>query len=201
METGLKALIVIIIAVMVFVIFGSYYLVYVNTGQLLNSNPATANNQNLQNSADNSAASTTIATGEVTLSGSHVTDTFNITEQDFSYIPSVIEVGAGDTVIMHVKNIAKDDIHDLYIQALNISTPILSPGQNATLVFTAPSTPGNYSFYCTVAMHADMGMDGTMIVEELPSQQAGAIQNTTSIYNNSNYMIQVNNTSNMTNAS
>lgn len=38
-------------------------------------------------------------------------------------------------------------------------------GASATVVFTAPTTPGNYEVVCGVAGHIEGGMTGTLIVQ------------------------------------
>lgn len=180
MNTGLEALMIIIVAVMAFAIVGGYYFVYSSASNSVSSSATVSkpiqksslqdNESSIQGNVSGHAPTITIVTGAVTLSGSHRTDTFNVTEQDFVIIPNVIMVGTGDTIVMHVKNIATDDLHDIYFEGLNVSTPMLSPGQNATITFNAPATPGNYSFYCTVPMHQEMGMTGTLVVATLAQE-------------------------------
>ncbi len=45
------------------------------------------------------------------------------------------------------------------------ATRVLGPGEEETLVFTAPSEPGEYPFVCSFPGHTPAGMWGTMTVE------------------------------------
>jgi azurin len=44
------------------------------------------------------------------------------------------------------------------------STPVLGPGEEATLTFTAPTETGDYPFVCSFPGHTEAGMVGTMTV-------------------------------------
>lgn len=44
-------------------------------------------------------------------------------------------------------------------------TPILGPGEEFEVTFTAPAEPGEYEFVCTFPGHAQAGMVGVMTVE------------------------------------
>ncbi len=46
------------------------------------------------------------------------------------------------------------------------TTPILGPGEEETLVFTAPAEPGEYPFVCSFPGHTEAGMRGVMTVVE-----------------------------------
>lgn len=45
------------------------------------------------------------------------------------------------------------------------STKLLGPGEQDTVAFTAPSTPGRYPFLCSYPGHAQVGMRGALIVK------------------------------------
>jgi plastocyanin len=50
--------------------------------------------------------------------------------------------------------------HDLVIDALELATPLLKPGEEGEIVVNAPA--GEYEYYCTVAGHKELGMVGTL---------------------------------------
>lgn len=44
------------------------------------------------------------------------------------------------------------------------SSDTIGPGTETTFTFTAPATPGEFTFYCAVGDHRDRGMEGTLTV-------------------------------------
>jgi plastocyanin len=87
----------------------------------------------------------------------------NLTGSDFSYIPSEIRVKSGDRVRI-VFNVVRG-MHDFVIDELNISTEVVTAGNQTLVEFEAPQQPGEYSFYCSVNNHRALGMEGVLIVE------------------------------------
>ncbi|MCH8474020.1 MAG: cupredoxin domain-containing protein [Opitutales bacterium] len=45
------------------------------------------------------------------------------------------------------------------------ATEVLGPGEEETIVFTAPTEPGEYPFVCSFPAHTGAGMHGVMVVE------------------------------------
>lgn len=45
------------------------------------------------------------------------------------------------------------------------ATKLLGPGEQDTVTFAAPGTPGRYPFLCTFPGHSQVGMRGVLIVE------------------------------------
>ena len=45
------------------------------------------------------------------------------------------------------------------------ATRILGPGEEETIVFTAPTEPGEYPFVCSFPAHTPAGMRGIMVVQ------------------------------------
>ncbi|HUY70229.1 MAG TPA: plastocyanin/azurin family copper-binding protein [Candidatus Baltobacteraceae bacterium] len=83
----------------------------------------------------------------------------------FIITPNVITVSAGENVTLNVTNEGTSMAHNLMIPGLNVSTPLgMSPGQSAEVRFTAPSGAGNYTYYCSVGSHRQLGMVGTLVV-------------------------------------
>jgi uncharacterized cupredoxin-like copper-binding protein len=48
---------------------------------------------------------------------------------------------------------------------------VIPVGQEGYFVFTAPSEPGDYAFWCHVGEHKELGMEGTMTVAASVAQQ------------------------------
>lgn len=82
----------------------------------------------------------------------------------FRFLPDRIQVQPGQTVTLRVVNRGAS-AHDLAVPDLRVETGQIDPGQEKTLTFTAPSTPGEYRFICTVPGHEQLGMRGTLVVQ------------------------------------
>lgn len=50
--------------------------------------------------------------------------------------------------------------HDLVIEALDLKTELLKPGEEGTVTVNAPA--GDYEYHCSVAGHKELGMVGTL---------------------------------------
>lgn len=66
------------------------------------------------------------------------------------WMPGVIAVNAGDTVILQVTNGDSDAQHGFALGAANIFIPSIPLGRTETVRFRAPR-PGVYSFGCALA--------------------------------------------------
>ena len=74
---------------------------------------------------------------------------------------ALIEVRAGGRVRLTIVNQERDAIsHDFAIAALGVKSPLIEPGREVTITFTAKQ-PGSYVFGCTI--HPRL-MDGKLIV-------------------------------------
>lgn len=51
-----------------------------------------------------------------------------------------------------------------YADKVIATTTILGPGEKETLIFTAPSEPGEYPYVCSFPGHTPAGMKGIMVV-------------------------------------
>lgn len=121
--------------------------------------PAAANTGSNSTQANLTASNSTPNSIEVNVALSNSAGQFTIT-------PNVIAVSAGEVVTLNVTNDGSMT-HNLVIPQLNVSTPIaMSPGQNAVIRFTAPNATGNYTYYCSVGSHRQLGMVGTLVVTE-----------------------------------
>lgn len=86
---------------------------------------------------------------------------------DLHFNPERLEVAAGSTITFrtngsfaHTLTSATDAWNDSKLQ--------LAPGQEAT--FTAPTTPGEYPFFCRY--HKEGGMKGVLVVQSAPAPSA-----------------------------
>lgn len=108
-------------------------------------------------------STTTSTTATSTSTTIQRVDKFTVYEKEYSYSPNVLPVHSGDLVI--INSIDNGTIsHTLVVQGLSgASTPVINPGQNYSISFTAPPA-GNYTFYCSVDGHRQLGMVGTLVV-------------------------------------
>lgn len=114
--------------------------------------PANTTNSTLSNTTTHAASSISF---NVALSNP---------QGQFVITPNVITVSAGENVTLNVTNDGTMT-HNLMIPGLNVGTPAaMSPGQNAVVKFTAPMTAGNFTYYCSVDSHRELGMVGTLVV-------------------------------------
>lgn len=75
----------------------------------------------------------------------------------------VIEVRAGERVRLTIANRESGAVsHDFAIAALGVKSPVVEPGQEVSITFTAKQ-PGSYVFGCTI--HPRL-MDGKLIVSK-----------------------------------
>src|SRR3954452_22444046 len=114
-------------------------------------------------SADTGGAATQASTGGGGAgSGGQTVD---LTATDFKFDPSDPSVKSGD-VTFNLKNDGQTS-HSLEIEDVNGQDQEIerdvSPGQSGTLKVNLP--PGKYEFYCPVANHKEMGMEGEITVK------------------------------------
>lgn len=106
------------------------------------------------------------------------------TDDSFQYSPSTLTVKAGQEVqltfennasVEHSFNILKlgeelehvlEEAHDeeALHEELVFEMHEVTPGQSTTEAFTAPSEPGDYTFFCAIPGHAEAGEVGTLRV-------------------------------------
>jgi nitrite reductase (NO-forming) len=85
-----------------------------------------------------------------------------ITAMSFRFDPAEIHVQAGEDVTILLA--ASDVAHDFTIDALDVHVAA-APGQLGRGGLHAPSTPGRYTAYCSVAGHRQAGMTATVVVD------------------------------------
>ncbi|HMK08607.1 MAG TPA: cupredoxin domain-containing protein [Anaerolineales bacterium] len=108
------------------------------------------------------------------------TATISTTMTDFKYDPDTWTVPAGAKVTLNLTNSGSVE-HEFLM--LDLGTTVSPPfnedavkdkilvdqdvdaGQSATVVFTAPTAPGDYQVLCGVAGHLEAGMQGKLTVK------------------------------------
>lgn len=89
---------------------------------------------------------------------------FTITETEYSFSPTAMNVNVGDRVKITFVNSGSFP-HDFIIDELNLNTGETDSGETSTLEFIA-STAGTYTYYCGVKDHEEKGMVGTLTITE-----------------------------------
>ena len=89
-----------------------------------------------------------------------------ITGGEFYFTPTQFSVFRGERLRIVFSNVGALP-HDLKIEGLGEGTPIISPGETTSFVFTAPSeaTVVDFTIFCSVPGHREAGMEGKVIVE------------------------------------
>ena len=87
---------------------------------------------------------------------------FTITASNYKFVPSSITVKKGDTVKITFKN--SGGFHDFTLDQFNIKTANIPSGGETTVDFVADKT-GTFPYYCSVANHRAMGMQGNLTVQ------------------------------------
>lgn len=85
---------------------------------------------------------------------------FDMKTGNFFFGPDTLTVKAGQQVaITFTEN---EGLHTFVIDEIDFKRTIQKGG---TVVFTAPTEPGNYPYYCDIGRHRELGMEGVLIVE------------------------------------
>lgn len=115
-------------------------------------------------------------TREVELGGeeAEITDepdvVVDVAGTNFAFSEKEIRVKAGDIVRINFTNEGSMP-HDFVLDEFGARTPVLQTGESASVTFVAEEA-GTFEYYCSVGMHRQMGMVGTLIVEETTSVEA-----------------------------
>ena len=83
--------------------------------------------------------------------------------QNFSFSPSEIKVKKGDKVTINFKSAS--GFHDFVIDEFAVATKQVQTGGESSVTFIADKA-GTFEFYCSVGKHREMGMVGTLVVED-----------------------------------
>lgn len=85
--------------------------------------------------------------------------TVSMNVANYSFTPGTITATAGEAITINFGTVSGTHIFD--IDELNVHQSITAGG---SVTFMAPSTPGTYTYYCSVGSHRSMGMEGTLVV-------------------------------------
>jgi len=86
---------------------------------------------------------------------------------EFMFEPDTITAAPGDTLIITLRNDGNDD-HNIEFELPDDDYAIdedVPPGESAELTVPVPDAAGDYVFYCPIAGHRQLGMEGTLTVE------------------------------------
>lgn len=124
-----------------------------------NTQPTSTPKEQLQMDADDEAVEDS---EEEDATDEEVTEVV-VEGKNFSFSPSTLAFSPGEKVKLTFKSVG--GTHDFTVEGLDIATEMVNTGQEVVVEFTAPTEPGEYTFYCSVANHRSLGMEGVMIVE------------------------------------
>lgn len=88
---------------------------------------------------------------------------FTIQGVNYGFDVQEIKVKKGDTVTINFES--TDGFHDWVVDAFSASTNKVQPGVPTSVTFTADKT-GTFEYYSSVGNQKDLGMVGTLIVED-----------------------------------
>ncbi len=85
-----------------------------------------------------------------------------LTTAQHHFGPTELHARVGETVALRLEN-ADASGHSFDIDELGVHVP-MAPGKPALALFKV-TTPGTYTFYCSIPGHREAGMVGTLVVE------------------------------------
>ncbi|MBI4092756.1 MAG: cupredoxin domain-containing protein [Candidatus Kerfeldbacteria bacterium] len=131
-----------------------------NAQQFLTTNKNENANQNVNQNANlNANANTNAAT-------SQTGPDYSVSMTDYAFTPATITADLGKTVTVKVTNNG-GLTHSFVINGLSVNSGLLAPGQSKTISITTPSSAGTFEYFCSVSGHKDLGMKGTLTVQQL----------------------------------
>jgi len=129
-----------------------------------NSNKQTDDSINKENiDASPLATASPEISPEASVSPEVTVKEFIVTGKSFSFTPNEIKVKRGDTV--RIVFINSEGFHDWVMNEFNARTKQIKAGETETIEFIADKV-GSFEYYCSVGQHRQMGMVGTLVVEE-----------------------------------
>lgn len=103
--------------------------------------------------------SSTPSTAEETLPAKEIT----VVGDEYRFQPSSISLKSGERVKITFRNNGRAP-HNLIVEQLRVETKTIGAGQTDILEFTA-TTPGIYTFFCSLPGHRPAGMEGNLTIE------------------------------------
>ena len=111
--------------------------------------------------------------------GSAPSSTIDVTLTDFSFTPNAFTVSAGQEITLNITNNGVV-VHNFIIMKLGTTAgdafdegdqinifsqeTDIQPGGDVTVIFTAPTEPGDYQVVCKTSGHITSGMIATLTV-------------------------------------
>jgi plastocyanin len=83
--------------------------------------------------------------------------------KEMLFNPKEIRIKKGEKVKIVLKNTGKM-VHDWVLEDTDYRTKIISPSESDTVEFVIDEA-GEYTYFCSVGTHRQMGMEGKLIVE------------------------------------
>ena len=89
-----------------------------------------------------------------------------IVMDNYSYSPNSFTAKRGQKVVIKLENV--EGTHNLVVEGLNeVRSEILGLNEEGTLEFEIPEdAPDEYKFFCSIGRHRDLGMEGTITIED-----------------------------------
>jgi len=89
---------------------------------------------------------------------------FTIEAKNFAYTPENITAAPGQTLTIEFVN--KSGSHDFVIDELDVDSGLVNGTKIVIVEIPADAEPGTeYTYYCSVSNHRQLGMEGTITVE------------------------------------
>ena len=154
-KTGNMAVFAAGLVILLIIFAGGYFL-------LLKNNSGTKTNGSGKVMGERSVGLDTEINVSADANGSVIKEIL-ITGGNYKFNPSTFNVKKGQAVKLVFNN--TEGFHDLVFDNLDIRTKQMKAGESETVEFTAPDEAGEYTFYCSVGQHRQMGMVGKMVVE------------------------------------
>ena len=104
---------------------------------------------------------TPTATQEITRSQGEAVEV-QVLAGEYYFSPPSLKINKGDTLKITLKNVGKIP-HNLVFEEQNIATRTIQRGESDTIEFTATAS-GQSKFYCGIANHRALGMEGDLEV-------------------------------------
>ncbi|MEK7632489.1 MAG: cupredoxin domain-containing protein [Patescibacteria group bacterium] len=83
-----------------------------------------------------------------------------MTTGNFFFDPATITTSPGQEVSISFTD--NEGTHTFLIDEIGLKKTITT---GTVVTFTAPTTPGNYAYYCDIGAHRKLGMEGVLIVK------------------------------------
>jgi plastocyanin len=114
--------------------------------------------------SETAPVSETTGTQETSVEDADVKE-ITISASEYSYNPASISLTKGEKVRLTLMNVGNMS-HDLVIEGTDIKTKLVGRGKSDVVEFTVPEDVNELIFYCSIANHRALGMEGKFLVGE-----------------------------------